>query len=98
MGSLQSISIAQKTSYSSSYELIERYQKINIKICLLNHFYATSPVNVSFLLYDKDNHYITAATVLDQNGREIHSHLLVHVQYTEGVYQVDIKSMYTIQN
>ena len=53
---------------------------------------------VSFLLYDKDNIYITPVTVMDQNGHEIDSHLAVNVQYSEGVYMVDIVSMYTIKN
>ena len=95
---MHSIKIAQKTSYECSYELIERYQKINLKIALLNHFYAASPANLSFLLYDKDNYYIAPVTVLDTNGQEIHSHLAVRVQYWEGVYLLDIMSMYTIKN
>jgi hypothetical protein len=35
---------------------------------------------------------------MDQNGHEIDSHLAVKVQYSEGVYMVDIMSMYTIKN
>lgn len=97
-GVIHTISIAQKTSYTSSYELIERYQKINLKICLQNHFYYASPFNISFLLYDKDNIYITPVIIVDQNGHEINSHLAVKVQYSEGVYMVDIMSMYTIKN
>jgi hypothetical protein len=35
---------------------------------------------------------------MDQNGHEINSNLAVKVQYSEGVYMVDIMSKYTIKN
>lgn len=54
----KAIYLPQKTSYDHSYELIERYQKIKLKVCLINGCYATRTVSFEFLLYDQDNYYI----------------------------------------
>lgn len=68
-GEAKSITITQKTSYNHSYELIERYQKIQMKVCLVSQCYAFRTAFISFLLYDQDNHYIEPVLIVDSNGR-----------------------------
>lgn len=67
-GDSKYLKIAQKTSYNFSYELIDRYKKVRLKICLVNSHYSTKTIAVDFLLYDKDNHYIRPLTIVDSNG------------------------------
>jgi hypothetical protein len=97
-GDSKSLKIAQKTSYTFSYELIDRYKKVSLKICLLNPYYSTKTVTVEFLLYDKDNYYINPLTIVDSNGMEKQTNLSVQVEYSEGVYHIHLASMYSLQN
>jgi hypothetical protein len=93
---VKAIYIPQKTSYHHSFELIERYEKVQLKICLINQCYSARAVTASFLLYDKDNHYIKPITFVDSNGIEIDSRLAIKVTYTEGVYLIDLVGKYGI--
>lgn len=64
----------------------------------MNECYSARPILVSFLLYDRDNHYIKPVTFIDSNGIQIDSQLAVKVSYSEGVYLIDIIGKYAISN
>jgi hypothetical protein len=61
---------------------------VQLKVGFLNQFYSARATAASFLLYDKDNHYIRPVTFVDGNGLEISSRVAVKVTYAEGGYQV----------
>jgi hypothetical protein len=48
----------------------------------MNEFYSARAITASFLLYDKDNHYIKPITFVDGNGVEIETRMAVKVTYS----------------
>lgn len=64
----------------------------------MSPFYSARATTASFLLYDRDNHYVRAVTFVDGNGVEIESRVAVKVGYAEGGYQIDLVGKYAIES